>query len=274
MNWLISANTKMYDHASSFAHHGSIDWRQGNAKYSIDDNVYIYCTSPIQRIRYKCKVRELDKSSAQIRDDKNYWNDKEEYEKSLGGKFFNLELIEEVDSEKLSLPFLIEKGLKAAPQGPIKLNDTLESYISLIFSTANDEYFPETIESSLEIFEGIRKQVYVNKYERSSIARAKCIEVHGNVCKICNFNFEKIYGELGKEFIHVHHVTPIHTIGKSYKVDYVNDLIPVCPNCHAMLHRQMNGKYYSVSELAKLVDLSDLKHNPSGKPKGIPGSKS
>lgn len=264
MIWLISANGKMYDHASSFAHYGSIDWRQGNSKYSIGDIVYIYCTSPIQRVRYKCRVTALDKNSSEIRDDKDYWINKEEYEKSLDGKFFNLELIEEVDSEKLSLPFLQEHGLKAAPQGPIKLNEALEPYISSIFSTANDEYFPETIESSPEIFEGIKKQVSVNKYERSSIARAKCIEAHGHSCKICNFNFEETYGELGKEFIHVHHITPIHSIGKNYKIDYVNDLIPVCPNCHAMLHRQINGKYYSVSELTKLVNSMGITHPSSG----------
>ena len=253
MNWLIPANGKMYDHASSFAHYGSIDWRQGNAKYSIGDVVYIYCTTPIQKVRYKCRVTALDKTSSKIRDDKDYWINKEEYEKSLDGKFFNLELIEEVDSERLSLSLLLHNGLKAAPQGPIKLNETLESYVSSVFSTANDDYFPETIEFSSEIFEGIKKQVSVNKYERSSIARAKCIEAHGSICKICSFSFEEKYGELGKEFIHVHHITPIHSIGKSYKIDYVNDLIPVCPNCHAMLHRQINGKYYSVSDLAELV---------------------
>ena len=130
MNWLISANGKMYDHASSFAHFGSIDWRQGNAKYSVGDVVYIYCTAPIQRIRYKCKVTALDKNSPEIRDDKAYWVDQKEYEKSLGGKFFNLELIEEVDSEKLSLPLLMENGLNAAPQGPIKLAEGLDLYIA------------------------------------------------------------------------------------------------------------------------------------------------
>lgn len=268
MNWLISANGRMYDYASSFAHHGSIDWRQGNAKYSLGDIVYIYSTKPIQRIRYKCRVTELDKNSAQIRDDKDYWINKEEYERSLKGKFFNLELIEEVDSKKLSLPFLLEKGLKAAPQGPIRLNEVVDSYIGSIFSTANDEYFPETIESSPEIFEGIKKQVSVNKYERSSIARARCIEAYGYSCRICKFSFEETYGEIGKEFIHVHHITPIHSIGKTYKIDYVNDLIPVCPNCHAMLHRQINGSYYSVSELAKLLNLLRHNHSSSETPNG------
>lgn len=256
MNWLISANAKMYDHASSFAHHGSVDWRQGNFKYSAGDTVYIYCTSPIQRIRYKCKIMKLDMDFSQIRDDKEYWLDDSEYEKSLSGKFYNLQLIEEVDSEKLSLQLLLGNGLNGAPQGPLKLNQELESYISSVFSSANNEFFPDVLDSNLEIFEGIKKQVSVNKYERSSIARVKCLDAYGckYICEICKFNFEQIYGEVGKNFIHVHHITPIHTIGKNYKIDYAKDLIPVCPNCHAMLHRKINGTYYSVSDLKELLE--------------------
>lgn len=254
MKWLISANENVFDVASAFSHCDSIDWRQGNTKYNVGDVVYIYSTSPIQRVRYKCRVTATDKKSADCRDDEGFWIDKKEYAKSIEkDSFFNLELMDEVDSEKLSLSYLKENGLKAAPQGPMKLSDVLDSYISSIFSAATDENFPEAIGASLDVFEGIKKQVTVNKYERSSIARARCIKVHGHSCKVCNFSFEDKYGELGKEFIHVHHVTPIHSIGKSYKIDYVKDLVPVCPNCHAMLHRQINGKYYSVSELSELV---------------------
>lgn len=256
MKWIISANGKMYDHASSFAHYGSIDWRQGNVKYNLDDIVYIYCTSPIQRIRYKCVITKLDKAANQIRDDKEYWFKLEEYKKALSGKFLNLKLLEEIDSEQLSLPTLLARGLKAAPQGPMKLSESLETYIASIFSSADNEYFPEVLDTELDIFEGLRKQVTVNKYERSSIARAKCIEEHGYSCQICSFDFEKVYGRLGKMFIHVHHITPIHMIGKNYKIDYTHDLIPVCPNCHAMLHRKLEGKYLSVTELKKLFSKS------------------
>lgn len=52
MDWLISANGNIYDHASAFAKWGYIDWRQGNRKYNIDDNIYIYCTRPLKRIMY------------------------------------------------------------------------------------------------------------------------------------------------------------------------------------------------------------------------------
>lgn len=262
MDWLISANSRIYDYASSFAHHGSIDWRQGNVKYSLGDIVYIYCTTPIQRIRYKCQITELNKNSDQIRDDQAYWLKSEEYYKSLNSRFFRLDLLEEIDSEKLSLPLLLQHGLNAAPQSPTRLSEELRNYITSIFRTADNDFFPDIRDTEYEIFEGIKKQVLVNKFERSSIARAKCIEKHGYCCKVCGFNFEELYGDLGKDFIHVHHLVPIHTIGKSYKIDYANDLIPVCPNCHAMLHRKLDDRYYSVSDLQELIQS---KSKPSDK---------
>ena len=101
--------------------------------------------------------------------------------------------------------------------------------------------------------EGLRKSVYVNVYERSSEARKKCIQIKGTTCVICGFDFEKIYGDLGKGFIHVHHIVPMSSTNGTYVVNPDTDLIPVCPNCHAMLHRKENGKYLSVEELRKRI---------------------
>lgn len=78
----------------------------------------------------------------------------------------------------------------------------------------------------------------VNSYERNPIARQKCIEHWKPICSVCQFDFEEKYGELGKGFIHVHHLVPISNIGDTYQVDPINDLRPVCPNCHAMLHKK------------------------------------
>jgi 5-methylcytosine-specific restriction protein A len=63
-----------------------------------------------------------------------------------------------------------------------------------------------------------------------------------------------MYGEIGKGFIHVHHIVPIHKIGKEYKINYIEDLVPVCPNCHAMLHRKVNGKELSIQELKEIIN--------------------
>lgn len=101
--------------------------------------------------------------------------------------------------------------------------------------------------------EGRVHQVWMNKYERSNIARKKCIEKYGCKCFVCGMDFEKTYGELGKGFIHVHHIVPLSNIGKSYQVDYEKDLIPVCPNCHAMLHKGINGKVLTIDELKEII---------------------
>ena len=74
--------------------------------------------------------------------------------------------------------------------------------------------------------------------ERNPHARKKCIEHYGLSCVVCDFNFEKVYGQIGKEFIHVHHLTQVATIKQEYKVNPIQDLRPVCPNCHSMLHKQ------------------------------------
>lgn len=77
------------------------------------------------------------------------------------------------------------------------------------------------------------------RYERSPLNRALCIEVHGVKCKICGFDFANMYGELGDDFIHIHHIVPLSEMQGNYRVNPYTDLIPVCPNCHSMLHRRV-----------------------------------
>jgi hypothetical protein len=85
--------------------------------------------------------------------------------------------------------------------------------------------------------EGSAVRILVNRYERDRRAREDCIAHHGAVCSVCEFDFSRAYGRLGEGFIHVHHIMPLASVGRSYEVDGRKDLIPVCPNCHAMLHR-------------------------------------
>jgi 5-methylcytosine-specific restriction protein A len=89
-----------------------------------------------------------------------------------------------------------------------------------------------------EYREGAVRQVLVNAYERDRAARQACITHYGLACAVCGLKFEERYGALGAGFIHVHHVVPLSELGPDYKLDPVADLRPVCPNCHAMLHRQ------------------------------------
>lgn len=91
----------------------------------------------------------------------------------------------------------------------------------------------------------------VNSYERNSKARKICIEHFGVKCQVCDFDFEKKYGEIGKDFIHVHHKIDISTVGKEYEVNPIQDLISVCPNCHSMLHKKKPA--YSIKVLKQII---------------------
>lgn len=96
---------------------------------------------------------------------------------------------------------------------------------------------PEEIDKPQSFIEGASRTISINSYERSAEARAKCIQHYGYKCAVCDFDFEEKYGSVGKNYIHVHHIIPLSEIKKEYKLNTIKDLIPVCPNCHAMIHR-------------------------------------
>lgn len=123
--------------------------------------------------------------------------------------------------------------------------------------------YPE-IEVPNNHFEGHVLKCSVNKYERDKSARDKCVKELGWQCQICGIDFKRVYGPLGKEFIHVHHLVPLHTIKKEYKVDPLRDLVPVCPNCHAMLHKLINQEKLESKEQyrnAVFVLKDKMKHS-------------
>lgn len=111
--------------------------------------------------------------------------------------------------------------------------------------------YPDEIDSSVTFQEGTPKQVIVNVYERNPEARAICIQRYGAICSVCNLDFGKKYGEIGKGFIHVHHLKPV-SMSKGYELNPINDLRPVCPNCHAMLHKR-KPEPYTIDELKVLL---------------------
>ena len=109
--------------------------------------------------------------------------------------------------------------------------------------------FPEESES---LSEGNRKQIIVNRYERNTEIRKKAIEFHGLNCKVCDFNFLKSYGEIGKQFIEVHHLTPLSEQGGINTIRIESDLTVLCSNCHSMIHRR-SDKLLTIDELKKTL---------------------
>lgn len=90
---------------------------------------------------------------------------------------------------------------------------------SVWYADITGHAYPDELTFPGQYTEGVRKAITVNAYERNTEARKACIQRHGTICKGCGFDFEKTYGEPGKDFIHVHHITLLATTGESYKID-------------------------------------------------------
>jgi len=112
---------------------------------------------------------------------------------------------------------------------------------------SRDSLFPDELPSGRKYVEGARKQIRVNAHERNPRARKICLAHYGRACSVCKLDFSARYGDIGTDFIHVHHLRPMSLLDDAYELDPVADLRPVCPNCHAMLHRK--DPPYSIDEL-------------------------
>ena len=134
-----------------------------------------------------------------------------------------------------------------------------QSHSPGLISYANDllvngsSLLPDNEEPEL-FLDGAIRRVSSNVYERDRNARDLCIKKHGTTCAICNFNFQNVYGDLAAGFIHVHHVALLSSIRKSHPINPVEDLVPLCPNCHSMVH--MVNPPYSVAQVKEMLSAS------------------
>lgn len=159
----------------------------------------------------------------------------------------HIRLIEEAGYRLMTFPMKYSEKSEGDEYGPAKIAGFTRklSEKSLVrvgntwYAADRDAMIPlaEEIPATAKFPEGGKIQVTINAYERNAKARAACIAHHGLSCSVCEIDFSKTYGHLGEGFIHVHHKVPIGSMADKYEIDPVKELIPVCPNCHAMIHR-------------------------------------
>jgi predicted HNH restriction endonuclease len=120
------------------------------------------------------------------------------------------------------------------------LSNSLKLYIKFLSSEFDprSNVYKKKNEEEPDFSEGKVSESHCTKFERKKANRLACLSVHGYKCAVCGFDFEENYGEIGKEFIEVHHIIPLSQIRKEYIINPVKDLIPLCSNCHSMIHRK------------------------------------
>ncbi len=102
------------------------------------------------------------------------------------------------------------------------------------------------------------------RYERDRRNRATAIALFGCQCQACALDFGDRYGEVARGFIEVHHTTPLSALEADTIIDPARDLVPLCPNCHAVAHRQ--DPPYSVEEIRAMLRRSHEEPNPEPRP--------
>ena len=269
-NWLVTVNYNEFDLEKAFEELSTIFWKNSSTLegkgLQINDMVYVYVTKPISKVMYQFKViAHADKSEYPVAQ-KAFWKDKTQ----LGSikEYAVFEKLQKVDKATLSFDYFLQKKLVSdapiqgrrtdrdkAPNDPIRI--FLDHIVNEFGNDALETNYPDEANVESKTFpEGAKQTVQVNRYERNPEARAKCIEFHKARCKVCDMSFAETYGSFAKDFIHVHHKKPLYEISEQYEVDPKNDLIPVCPNCHAMLHKQENGIPMTVERLKLLYEVS------------------
>ncbi len=251
--WIVPSNDSTFRIADAIeAQGGVVDWRQSN-NYAIGDIVFVYISKPYHSIRYKMEVIKVNIDEDYHFDQERFWKDKDTYYSGLGMyRYVRFKLIEAYTDDLLSLHHLHEHGLKGNLQGVQTCPQEVLEFLMNPQSTVNDDvYDVDYPEDDEKLYEGALITVKANKYERNQKARRECVAKKGYQCLVCGKDFEATYGEIGKNFIHVHHLTPISSIGKEYQLNVDTDLVPVCPNCHYMLHRK--DPPYTIEELKGIL---------------------
>lgn len=111
---------------------------------------------------------------------------------------------------------------------------------------------PPTTPGPARLYEGTAYAVTLTSYERNRQARQECIAYYGASCFLCKLNFGNVYGPAGEGYVHVHHLSPLsESDSELHEVDPVEDLRPVCPNCHAVIHRR--SPPYTMEEMQELL---------------------
>ncbi|WP_052446637.1 HNH endonuclease [Candidatus Soleaferrea massiliensis] len=142
-----------------------------------------------------------------------------------------------------------------------ELRPELVTAIELLNRKADEEFNDDLI-SVVEIpgadsnfkgsREGKRVGYYTTKYERDPKNRKAAIQIHGAVCAVCGFDFEKVYGEIGRGFIEVHHLVPLSSTGAIVDINPYTDLVCLCSNCHRMIHRRRDN-VLTIEELKTMI---------------------
>jgi predicted HNH restriction endonuclease len=227
-------------------------------------------------IYYKGRLRDKRFSSSRLSEDPHYFGTgkigKAKPDSRAGRKDLRCEILNYVRFDKAVPNKVGAKYYEPAPKSKelaygywrTGVRSISEDVYRAILKAAGAAHAPTVVpakapatkgyDDELESYDGMegrKRKMFSTRYERNPTHRLRAIKVHGLSCMACDFNFGAVYGSHGEGFIHVHHNKPLSETGEM-TIDPLKDLSVLCPNCHAMVHKE-RSRTLSVSEVRTLI---------------------
>jgi hypothetical protein len=183
----------------------------------------------------------------------------------------NITPITDITHLKGKLTFVSGNGIRGEPgmlgqelQTPRILTVADEKLLRDAVTTPIEEKQDEEDEE-LSGFEGEKKKYFVTHRTRERKFRDAKIKAfkkaHGTLyCEVpgCSFDFSATYGEMGQDYIQVHHIKPLSEREVPEHTP-PNELVLVCANCHVMIHRGGQCRSYEGLLLIKTKPKQPVK---------------
>ena len=240
--WIVSSNPKVFRVDDAFRTEKTVDWFQTKSikNLQVEDIVYIYVSSPIQELHWKCIVRDIMKPIGA--DDSAYYVG--EAPSANIGPCAELEAIYEYTCPELvSYSVLKQHGLKSKMMGPCKVNSELSEYLSTVndieTNTDSRQKYLETIPVD-ELLELAKKHsgkakktsvVSTTAYVRSHYVAEYAKQRANGYCQLCGKQ-APFKDKSGKPYLESHHVVWLSRGGD----DSIDNTVGLCPNCHKKMH--------------------------------------
>ncbi len=218
-------------------------WRMGGgytadyfSKIQYPINVYFFHSNIIG---YRAKCIETGTGQTWDKRDipREFQSDNSSYSAWL--KFVKLEKTRNIRISEF--PKWIDKNthFKKGNLGLLRVVDFLGNKKFIFIDQATETGYTEDDESFAEGKKALKKHLIRERNPKiKDKAKERMIKRQGKLkCQVCGFIFEDKYGEIGKDYIEVHHMKPVSELEEGEKTK-LSEIALVCSNCHRMIHRK------------------------------------
>lgn len=191
MEWIRIADKSRFDIFKAFDKLHIIDWTRGPYKVKEGDVVFFYVSAPCSKIMIKTRCIKDDVKPSQVIDDREYWKNKNEFDKSK--EYIRLEFISKVDNDKLSISNLNElKLISGGIRGAIKNTgrNELFNYINTVFDEKEGQSKGDI--NNVSILSETEKQQIIKGRIGQGEFRDTLLELHSRKCMICGLGVEEL----------------------------------------------------------------------------------